>query len=90
MSGEIINNPRNTAVVRKEASQINKCISCKKPVWDDDEWVVNWGYCNKCFDKMYKESMHGQKATVIKPVIGQWTDYTPFKMENDDGAKTDC
>lgn len=28
---------------------LENCHECLKPV-EDDEWVVNWGSCNECFD----------------------------------------
>lgn len=33
-------------------SEKTKCTHCKKQI-DWDEYVINWGWCNLCFDNDY-------------------------------------
>ncbi len=32
-----------------------ECYECNKKI-SDDEWVVNWGSCSECFDRLTKNT----------------------------------
>lgn len=36
------------------ATLFDRCEECSKTI-SDDEYVVNWGTCNECFDKHWAE-----------------------------------
>ena len=38
-----------------------KCGECDKAICDD-EYVVNWGSCDECFDRHYEEYLSAQES----------------------------
>lgn len=40
---------RIDARVQETLANMNKCMECGKEI-SDEEYVVNWGSCNHCFD----------------------------------------
>lgn len=39
-----------------------RCESCEEWI-EDDEYVVNWGTCNSCFDQGYAEYLAEEERT---------------------------
>lgn len=47
--------------VQLENSDVEQCVTCKKTI-ALEEYIVNWGYCDECFDKGYNEYLQQTKG----------------------------
>lgn len=50
---------------------MEKCFQCGKEI-SDDEYVVNWGSCSKCFDANYQKYLDNKMTD--PDTIQKWLD----------------